>query len=48
MVVWAKPQVEVQRWWPSKKVVEGLAVDGIILAMGFVEERSGLLRNNSL
>ena len=47
MVVWAKPQAEVQRWWPTKKVAEGLAVDGIILAMGFVEERSGLLRNNS-
>ena len=47
MVVWAKPQAEVQRWWPKKKVAEGLAVDDIILVMGFVEERSGLLRNNS-
>jgi hypothetical protein len=37
----------VQRWWPTKKVAVGLAVDDIILAMGFVEERSDLLRNNS-
>ena len=46
-VVCAKPQAEVQRWWPTKKVVEGLAVDGIILAMGFVGERCGLLRKHS-
>jgi hypothetical protein len=47
MVVWAKPQVEPWRWWPTKKVAEGLAVDGIIWAMGFVGESCGLLRNNS-
>jgi hypothetical protein len=47
MVVWAKSQAEVQKWWPTKKVAEGLAVDGIILAMGFVGERCGSLRRNS-
>jgi hypothetical protein len=47
MVVWAKSQAEVQKWWSTKKVAEGLAVDGIILAMGFVGESCGLLRNNS-
>ena len=46
MLVWAKSQAEVQEWWPTKKVAEGLAVDGIILAMGFVRERCGLLRRN--
>ena len=47
IVVWAKSQAEVQKWWSTKKVTEGLAMDGIILAMGFVGESCGLLRNNS-
>ncbi|GMY14922.1 hypothetical protein FCV25MIE_10161, partial [Fagus crenata] len=34
VVVWAKPQVEPWRWWPTKKVAEGLAVDGINLGSG--------------
>jgi hypothetical protein len=35
VVVWAKPQVEPWRWWLTKKVAEGLAVDGINLGSGF-------------
>jgi hypothetical protein len=35
VVVWAKPQVEPWRWWPTKKVAEGLAVDDINLGSGF-------------
>jgi hypothetical protein len=55
-VVWAKSQAEVQRWSgqnPRRRCRCGgrrtrwrraLAVDGLILAMAFVGERSGLLR----
>jgi hypothetical protein len=47
-VVWAKPQAEVQRWWPTKKVAEGFGSGRLDFGDGFlVEERSGLLRNNS-
>ena len=44
VVVWAKPQVEPWRWWLTKKVEEGLAVDGIDLSSEFVGKRCGLLR----
>jgi hypothetical protein len=35
VVIWAKPQVEPWRWWLTKKVVDGLVVDGIDLGDGF-------------
>ena len=35
VVVWAKPQAEVQRWWPTKKVAEGFGNGRHHLGDGF-------------
>jgi hypothetical protein len=46
-VVWAKPQAEVQMWWPTNKVAEGFGSGRLDFGDGFCWRKKWFIEKNS-